>query len=156
LKKSTCQRSEKVINDAQEKPYKKPEYVNSQSYHLLLELIDKTRSQLANSRKRLSAEPSSSTTAVVHLGDCFIPENFPIHHVKKTFSIMPHYGFRRQYIDIDIATLRIIVNRSSRTQSIAVNDQSIKADLFKDAKFFMSLFDLKKTAPLKRCSIHNI
>jgi hypothetical protein len=109
-----------------------------------LELIDKTRSQLANSRKFLSAEPSSSTTAVVRLGDCFVPENFSIHHAKKTFSIMPHYGFRRQYIDIDIATLRIIVNRSNRTQSIAVNDQSFKEDLFKDAKFFMSLFNLKK------------
>jgi hypothetical protein len=100
----------KVINDTQDRPYKKPEYIKSQPYHLLLELIDKTSSQLVNSRKFLSPEPRSSTTAVVHLGDRFIPENF-LSIMLKSFSIMPHYGFRWQYIDVDIATLRIIVEQ---------------------------------------------
>ncbi|KAI7874361.1 uncharacterized protein EV154DRAFT_569754 [Mucor mucedo] len=75
--------------------------------------------------------------------DCFIPENFSIHHSRKTFSMMPHYGLKPQYVKIDIATLRTLVNRSDIIKPIAIYDQSLDA-YTRDSTYFMSLFDLKK------------
>ncbi|KAI7893302.1 uncharacterized protein EV154DRAFT_479527 [Mucor mucedo] len=61
-------------------------------------------------------------------------------------------GLKRQYVTIDIATLKIHVNRSDIIKRITVYDQSLDA-YARDSTYFMSLFALKKAGTIWKVTI---
>lgn len=133
-----------AINSTTPVALSKPSFLSEVNFNKVQENVGATRLQLAQSRIYLSDPETRDPDVIIpERKDCFIPENFSIHHSRKTFSMMPHYGLKRQYVTIDIATLKILVNRSDNIKRIAIYDQSLDA-YARDSTYFMSLFDLKK------------
>ncbi|KAG2203935.1 hypothetical protein INT47_007518, partial [Mucor saturninus] len=133
-----------AINSTTPVALSKPSFLSEVNFNKVQENVLATRLQLAQSRIYLSDPETRDPDVIIpERKDCFIPENFSIHHSLKTFSMMPHYGLKRQYVTIDITTLRSLVNRSDIIKRIAIYDQSLDA-YARDSTYFMSLFDLKK------------
>jgi hypothetical protein len=134
----------RIINAVNEEHVEvQAERLSEHSIMHILAAVRRARSEIARSRLYLH-EISEYGHSGVSVESCFTPDVEDVMNQKRVFSLVPSYSLNRQYVSVDLTTLRQLAFTSGLRINLA-HEEGNQGDKHEQAtRLFAQVFDFQK------------